>query len=415
MASAPTTCSRKSNAGRYNPFGGTYNPQSVIDAITTSLVRQGTSNLTSYDAQISGDLFDLPAGKVAMATGLEYREEAISDIPDEQFQRGLIFGTEAVSAEASRDSWSAFVEFSVPVLETLEVNCRCALRRLQRLRRHDQPEGRRALGADRDAGVPRVVGHGFPGAVARADRPRPLAGVAVLRRHLRLRRQPGLLRGDRLQHHVRGQSGPPGRGIGDLQPRRGVEADRLVAVRGRLLGHQAGQQDRRGQLRLPVLQQFCSVQDSTVCVRGTPLPGDTLGPLQSVNSSFINIGEQSTNGVDVSVHFRDSVMGGELFVGLDYSRMLEFKKRELSADGTSFVTRDLTGEYEYPEDRFVLTGDWGFDAWGVRRHAELHRLVRGHAGHRLRRRARLRLERVPHRRFLHDARPAGSLHRASTA
>ena len=67
------------------------------------------------------------------------------------------------------------------------------------------------------------------------------------------------------------------------------------------------------------------------------------------------------------MHFRDSVMGGELFVGLDYSRMLEFKKRELSADGTSFVTRDLTGRVlEYPEDRFVLTGDWGFDVWGVR-------------------------------------------------
>ena len=31
------------NAGRYNPFGGTFNPQSTIDAITTSLVRQGTS------------------------------------------------------------------------------------------------------------------------------------------------------------------------------------------------------------------------------------------------------------------------------------------------------------------------------------------------------------------------------------
>jgi iron complex outermembrane receptor protein len=63
---------------------------------------------------------------------------------------------------------------------------------------------------------------------------------------------------------------------------------------------------------------------------------------------------------------RGTVVGGELFVGLDYSRMLEFKKRELSADGTTLVSRDLTGEYEYPEDSFVLTGDWGFDVWGVR-------------------------------------------------
>ena len=52
------------DAGRYNPFGGVQNPQSVIDAITTSLVRQGLSDLTAYDAQISGEIFDLPAGAV---------------------------------------------------------------------------------------------------------------------------------------------------------------------------------------------------------------------------------------------------------------------------------------------------------------------------------------------------------------
>ena len=81
---------------------------------------------------------------------------------------------------------------------------------------------------------------------------------------------------------------------------------------------------------------------------------------------FVNIGEQTTNGVDLSVYFRNELAGGDFFVGLDYSRMLEFQKVELNSDGTAFVERDLTGEYEYPEDRFVLTGDWGFETWGVR-------------------------------------------------
>ena len=70
-----------------------------------------------------------------------------------------------------------------------------------------------------------------------------------------------------------------------------VGLDYLTLDRAAVLGDQVGY----------LFQQFCGVQDSDVCVRGTPLPGDTLGPLQSVNSSFINIGEQSTNGVDVSV------------------------------------------------------------------------------------------------------------------
>jgi outer membrane receptor for ferrienterochelin and colicin len=57
-----------------------------------------------------------------MAAGAEYRDESVSDVPDDQFQRGLIFGTEAVSAAASRDSWAAFVEFAVPVLDSLELS-----------------------------------------------------------------------------------------------------------------------------------------------------------------------------------------------------------------------------------------------------------------------------------------------------
>jgi iron complex outermembrane recepter protein len=108
--------------GNYNPFGGAVNPESVIENVTTSLVRRGKSDMTSYDASITGPIFDMAAGPVQMAAGLEYREESISDIPDDQFQRGLIFGTEAVAAAASRDITSAYVEFSVPLLKSLELS-----------------------------------------------------------------------------------------------------------------------------------------------------------------------------------------------------------------------------------------------------------------------------------------------------
>ena len=59
-----------------------------------------------------------------MAAGLEYREESVEDIPDSssQFQRGLIFGTEAIAAEGSRDITSAYVEFAVPILASLELS-----------------------------------------------------------------------------------------------------------------------------------------------------------------------------------------------------------------------------------------------------------------------------------------------------
>jgi outer membrane receptor protein involved in Fe transport len=87
----------------------------------------------------------------------------------------------------------------------------------------------------------------------------------------------------------------------------------------------------------------CDVQNSTVCVRSAPLPGTTLGPLQSVSTSFVNIGEQSATGIDV--------------LASDFDRI------ELNATGDAFVTRPLAGEYEYPEHRFQLTGNYAFDDW----------------------------------------------------
>ncbi len=109
------------NLGNYNPFGGTINSPEVIDAITTSLVRQGKSHITAYDASISGHAFTLADRDIMLAAGMEYREEDVSDVPDEQFQRGLIFGTEAVSAAAERDQYAAYLEFSIPVTDSFEL------------------------------------------------------------------------------------------------------------------------------------------------------------------------------------------------------------------------------------------------------------------------------------------------------
>ena len=177
------SCNSRSISGTYNPFGATQNPQDVIDQITTSLVRRGKAELTMYDASISGELFDFGDDAVRMAAGVEYREESVADVPDDQFQRGLIFGTESVSAAGARDIWSAYVEFAVPLFKGLDLSRGPALRRLQRFRQHDQSEAVVALCADRLARVPRLLGHGLPRAVARADwpwtRPRSRASSAT--------------------------------------------------------------------------------------------------------------------------------------------------------------------------------------------------------------------------------------------
>ncbi len=107
----------------------------------------------------------------------------------------------------------------------------------------------------------------------------------------------------------------------------------------------------------------CNVQDSTVCVRGTPLPGTTLGPLQSVNTSFVNIGEQSATGIDVLASYSMDAGPGTLGLNLYYSFLSDFDRVELNAAGDSFVTRPLAGEYEFPEHRFQLSGNYLVNDW----------------------------------------------------
>jgi outer membrane receptor protein involved in Fe transport len=350
--------------GNYNPFGATQNPQSVIDAITTSLVRQGQSDLTAYDAQISGPLFDMPAGELRVAAGLEYRDESISDVPDDQFQRGLIFGTEAVSAAAQRDNWSAYVEFLVPLFEGLELslagryddysdfgdttNPKVAVRwaPIESLAfRASWGTGFRAPSLAQIGLGPSQDSLFFEDTFGCADNP-VYCGTNVDRTVV--------------------FSGNP-----DLQPEEsesynfGIAWQPTDAFRVSVDYWDITQEDKID--RLPFLAVYnanCGDQNSTVCVRGTPLPGDTLGPIQSVSNTFANLGEQSVNGVDLGVYFSSDLGAGALSLGLDYTRLLEFNRFEAGADGVTLVTRDLAGKYEYPEDRFVLNGDWELETWG---------------------------------------------------
>ncbi len=352
------------NAGLYNPFGGVQNPPEVINAITTSLVRRGKADLTMYDAQITGDLFSMPAGKVRMATGVEYRDESVSDVPDDQFQRGLIFGTEAVAAAASRDSWAAFIEFSVPLLESLELSLAARYDDYSDFGNTTNPKvavrwspidslafraswgtGFRAPSLAQIGLGPSQESQFFIDTFGCADNPAycPLTDYTLV-----FAGNPDLQAEESENFNV---------GVG-WKPSSAFEIS--------LDYWDISQEKKIDEVPFGFLYtQFCNVQNSTVCVRGAPLPGDTLGPLQLINTSFTNIGEQKVNGIDLGASFGFDLGGGNMTLGLSYSHLLDFDRVELNAAGTSFVTRSLAGEYEYPEDRALLTADWGTQQWGV--------------------------------------------------
>jgi outer membrane receptor protein involved in Fe transport len=356
------------NAGRYNPFGATVNPQSVIDAITTSLVRRGKSDLTSFDATISGALFDMSAGPAMVAAGLEYREESVSDIPDDQFQRGLIFGTENVAASASRDIKSAFVEFSFPLLENLELqvagryddysdfgnttNPKVAVRWAVTdsfALRASWGQGFRAPSLAQIGLGPSQESQFFKDRFFCAQEGISLANCDLLDYTIVFSGNPDL-EAEESENLNFGFAWSPTDSVKvavdywDIQQKNKIDEEPFGAL----------------------YSQFCNVQNSPRCTRDAPAPGDILGGLQSINgATFVNIGEQSVNGIDLAASFTSEVGGGTLTLGLDYSHLLEFKRVEANLEATALISRDLTGEYEYPEDRFALTGDWRTGDWGI--------------------------------------------------
>jgi len=346
------------NAGRYNPFGGTYNSPDVINAIGTTLVRQGESNLTSYDAKLTGDLFQTDHGAVAMATGIEYREESASDVPDDQFQRGLIFGTEAISAAASRDHWSAFIEFAVPLTSSLE---------MQLAARHDDYSDfgtstnpklalrwalsdafalRASWGTGFRAPSLAQVGLGpsqeslFISDTYACPTPDPLNPTCA---------------STDLTIQFSGNSDLDAEtsetwnigAIWDITNDLNVSLDYWNIV----------QDDKidRGNINA-VYAANCNVQSSTVCVRRAPLAGYTLGEIIRINNTFYNLTSQEAEGVDASVNYKlDMADAGSVKFAFDWSWMKHFEKDNV----------DWTGKYEYPEYRWNASADWNGSNWGA--------------------------------------------------
>jgi outer membrane receptor protein involved in Fe transport len=350
--------------GNYNPFGGTFNAPEVIDAITTSLVRQGESNLTMADASVSGSLFEMGAGDLMMAAGVEYREEDISDVPDDQFVRGLIFGTESVTAQADRNSWSAFVEFSVPLLQTLEMqvagryddyndfgstfNPKLAFRwaPIDSLAlRASYGEGFRAPSLAQIGLGPSQESEFFQDTFGCADNPAYCANTDF---QINFSGNPDLEAEESENFNI------------------GVVWQPTTATSVSLDFWDIEQDNKIDEVpRIFIYNQECNNQASTICVRGAPLPGDTLGPLQFINSGFVNIGSQKTQGVDLAVYQSFELGESTLTLGLDWSHLLEFDKVVLGPDGLTFETQEFAGEYEYPEDRAAFTGDYQFGDWGA--------------------------------------------------
>ena len=101
-----------------NIFGGAGSiTPAMLDYI--SFVERDRSNqrLQDYTANLTGDLFDLPAGPVGFAIGYEHRYQAGAFTPDPIIQAGLGADIPAQAAAGSYNSDEVYAEVRVPILK----------------------------------------------------------------------------------------------------------------------------------------------------------------------------------------------------------------------------------------------------------------------------------------------------------
>ncbi|MBQ1782327.1 MAG: TonB-dependent receptor [Gammaproteobacteria bacterium] len=129
-ADGTTGCAPGVDGLYYDPFNGqALNSQQVLDLVREQVPRDGKSTLLIADASISGALFELPAGDVASAFGVEFRKEKVDDEPSELAKADPdnnnevpVYGFGSTEAHAERDVWAAYAEFAIPLTEQLELS-----------------------------------------------------------------------------------------------------------------------------------------------------------------------------------------------------------------------------------------------------------------------------------------------------
>lgn len=100
-----------------NLFGGNGSiTQEMLGYITTPLQDSNEYRRIGYQGNISGEIFDLPAGPLAFAAGYEYRKESGFDLPDALTATGASSGNIRQPTAGGFAIDEFFAEFNVPVL-----------------------------------------------------------------------------------------------------------------------------------------------------------------------------------------------------------------------------------------------------------------------------------------------------------
>ncbi|NMR24657.1 TonB-dependent receptor [Pseudoalteromonas sp. NEC-BIFX-2020_015] len=110
------------NCAPVNIFGFNSLSQSAIDFVRAPSMLSTSVEQEIIGGNITGDLYELPAGMVGIAAGFEYREEFSRSEFDALQQAGLNAGNAIPATEGAFDVTEYYLEANIPLLETVTMN-----------------------------------------------------------------------------------------------------------------------------------------------------------------------------------------------------------------------------------------------------------------------------------------------------
>ncbi|MCC2604498.1 TonB-dependent receptor plug domain-containing protein [Planctobacterium marinum] len=348
------------DSGLWNPFEPSSNSQEALDYIETSTTRVGKSTNKSIDGVVSGPVAEMFGNDVMLAVGFEYREESISDNPDEQFLRGEIFGTEATQANGDRDSTSFFAEVALPFSDTFEAQLA--------LRHEDYSD----FGTTTDPKVSflwspmeKLSLRGSWGTAFRAPSLHQL-GLG------RTDESPNLV--DTIRCNAVGIDCDPKEytavfeGNPDLGPEESTSYNlgMIYEITEDLsFSLDYYNYDIENIIDSDTQFVFSNFGDDPNVVTRLPTadPNDP-GEVVQIFDSFQNIGDLQTSGLDLDVQYTLASSMGDFRFGYVMNYVLEYEELRPDADGGKRVALS-EGEFEQPEIRWTTSMDWSKDDWSA--------------------------------------------------
>ena len=146
---------------------GSMTPE-MLEFVTYTGVDTSSQELTDFTANLTGDLFDLPAGPLGFAIGVEHREEDGSFAPDPVVAAGETADVPANPTTGGFDVDEYYGEVVVPMLKDLpladiaHIQCGDPLLGFESVLQRNRQQARIELGADREPDAARQLLGGVP-------------------------------------------------------------------------------------------------------------------------------------------------------------------------------------------------------------------------------------------------------------